>query len=507
MADRRPGLRFAVGTRVEANCQEWRSGTIVAHWWRDSNWPEGKVVPYQIKIDYGPTIFAPVDSDQCVRAMKGLLKDGQIPVTILTGFLGAGKTTLLNYILTAHHGKKYAIIENEFGAVAIDNQLLDQAVQKQDTVESITVLDNGCLCCTVRDDLITAMKNIVDKVEERYQAGVADAKLDGIIIETTGMADPGPIINTFGKDAAVQTYTKIDGVITMVDCKHFLTQLHRERPEDAVNESAQQVGFADKVLLNKIDACERELVEETKGAIRGINAYVPIIECTLSQNPASVPIGELLLIEAFDSAKLLTQQIGTEEVNLVVAAGGDDTQLGGHDVGGHGDGHGGGHGGGGHDEGCTDDSHGHGESGHVGGSGHGAGHGGAGHGGAGHGHAVANRHDTDVRSMVLEKDLIPLDMHKFQEFLGEMLQERSVDLYRYKGVLAVRNHDDKTALYILQGVHDMPEVTYSGSWPAGKPVKTQVVLIGRKLDRERYRKQFESCFGESDPPAAHVAMV
>lgn len=478
-------LRFAVGVRVECNVGTWQSGTVVAHWWRDPNWPESKKVPYQVKIDDGPTIFAPLDVDGCIRVVKGLLQVGKIPVTILTGFLGAGKTTLLNYILTAHHGKKYAIIENEFGAVSIDNQLLDQAVGKLDTVESVTVLDNGCLCCTVRDDLVQAIQDIVDKVEKRYEEGVKDALLDGILIETTGMADPGPIINTFSKDEVVKKYCKIDGVVTVVDCKHFLTQLNRERSEDAVNESAQQVGFADTILLNKVDVCGRELIDETKQAIRDVNAVVPIRECSLASEPASVPLGELLSIDAFDSAKFLTEQTSTDEVNLVASL--EEVPRAGHDAGheeghggGHVDAHGGGHGGGHGD--CTEDEP----------QGHGGGHGGGGHGG-GHGHGGKNRHDTDVASMVLEKAGSTLSMHKFQAFLGEILEERSVDLYRYKGVLAVE-HDGVPALYILQGVHDMPELTYSGEWPAGKPIKTQVVIIGRKLDRGRYRIGFEECF-------------
>mmetsp|Transcript_77364 Transcript_77364/g.207488 ORF Transcript_77364/g.207488 Transcript_77364/m.207488 type:complete len:471 (+) Transcript_77364:86-1498(+) len=464
-------LRFAVGARVECNVGQWESGTVVAHWWHDPGWPQSKRVPYQIKLDHGPTIFAPLDDDRCIRTVKGLLQVGQIPVTILTGFLGAGKTTLLNYILTAQHGKKYAIIENEFGAVAIDNQLLDQAVGKRDTVESISVLDNGCLCCTVRDDLVQAIKDIVDKVEQRYADGVKDALLDGILIETTGMADPGPIINTFSKDDVVKKYCKIDGVITVVDCKHFLTQLNRERSEDSVNESAQQVGFADKLLLNKIDVCSRELIDETKQTIRDINAFVPIRECCLGTDPAAVPLGELLAIDAFDSAKLLTEQTTTAEVNLVASL--EEVPQAGHDAGreeGHGEGHG--------------DAH---------GSGHGGGHG-----------QSANRHDTEVKSMVLEKDGCMLVMSKFQAFLAQILQERSVDLYRYKGVLAAKQRDGTPCLYILQGVHDMPELTFSGTWPQGKPVRTQVVIIGRKLERERYRAEFEACFDAAAPTFASV---
>lgn len=476
-AKEQPKLRFAVGSRVQCNCGEWKSGTVVGHYWRDATWPKGKIVPYQIKIDNGPTIFAPMDSDKCIRAIEGLLAVGQIPVTILTGFLGAGKTTLLNYILTANHGKKYAVIENEFGEVSIDNQLLDQAVGKLDTVESIKVLDNGCLCCTVRDDLVKAMTEIIDKVEERYKSG--GIIIDGILIETTGMADPGPIINTFGKNEVIEKYCKIDGILTVVDCKHFLTQLHRERPEDAVNEPAQQVAFADKLLLNKIDACTPEQVAETKAAIRGINAYVPIRECCLNKKPDEVPLGELLAIDAFDAAKMLTEQNSTKEVNLVITE--DEVKpAGGYGHGeGHSEGHGEGHGGG-HGEDCADDCK---DESHAG---HGGGH--------GHGHqAKANPHDTDITSMVMEKADKGLNMHKFQEFLGTILQERSVDLYRYKGVLHVEQ-DGASSLYILQGVHDMPEVTFSGKWPEGKPVKTQVVIIGRKLEKARYRELFEGCF-------------
>lgn len=483
-------LRYAVGTRVECNTGHWMAGTVVGHWWRDPNWEQGRVVPYQIKLDQGPTIFAPTDDDRCIREVVGLLSGGRIPVTVFTGFLGAGKTTLLNYILTAQHGKKYAIIENEFGDAAIDTQLIDQNVGKQDTVESITTLDNGCLCCTVRDDLVGAIKAIVAKMEERYAKDGIKAKLDGILIETTGMADPGPIINTFGKDADVVKYCKIDGIITVVDCYHFLAQLTRERPPDAVNEPAQQVGFADKVLLNKVDVCDRSKINETKEAIRGINAFVNIRECQLKAKPEEVPIGELLLIEAFDAAKLLTEQASNTVVNLVVVDP-ENEEAHGEGHGGHGGGHGEGHASGhdgGHGEGHGG-GHGDCEEEHGGSGGHGAAQ------GHGHGHEAKakNRHDTEIKSMVLEAEV--LDMHQFHVFLNGILEERAQDLYRYKGVLAVRDGKDKSkiCLHILQGVHDMPEITFSGEWPKDKPIKTQVVLIGRKLDTQKYRSDFEAC--------------
>jgi len=469
-------LRFAVGARVECNCgHEWKAGTVVKQHYREPGWPASKVLPYQIKLDHGPAIFAPMDSDKCIRKVTGILSVGKIPVTILTGFLGSGKTTLLNYILKEQHGKKYAVIENEMGAVAVDNMLLEDAMQKAETMESITVLDNGCLCCTIRDDLVGAIEGIIDKVEERYVKDPENALLNGILIETTGIADPGPIVKTFSMSEKVEKYCKVDGILTLVDGAHFLAQLTRERPKDAVNESAQQVGFADKVLLNKVDVCNKEKIEETKSAIRSINALVPIRECSLAKNPAEVPLDDLLNIDAFDATKLLMDQAEKGEDDLTKTSDHGSGHGGGHE-GAHEDGHSSGHG---HGEGCTEDCA---DPSHEHGTGHGHGH--------GHGHSF--RHDTDIGSMVLEMADKPLDMHKFHEFLRTVIQERSVDLYRYKGVIASVSRGT-TVRHVLQGVHDMPEITFSGEWPAAKPVKTQIVLIGRKLDKKSYTEMFSKC--------------
>ena len=231
------------------------------------------------------------------RLVRYLLRphQPQVPVTILTGFLGSGKTTLLNHILTKQHGKKIAVIENEFGDVGIDDALLKDNI-KEHSGEDVIEMMNGCICCTVRQDLVEVLK----KLAMRTKYG--GAKLDAIVIETTGLADPAPVAQTFFVDAEVTAFCKLDGIVTLVDAKHISQHLDEEKPEGVENEAVEQVAFADRLILNKVDLVpdEAELaaVEEK---LRAINKFAPVIRSTQSK----VSVEQVLNIGAFDLQRTL----------------------------------------------------------------------------------------------------------------------------------------------------------------------------------------------------------
>lgn len=212
------------------------------------------------------------------------MEGAKVPVTLITGYLGAGKTTLLNRILTEQHGKKYAVIVNEFGEEGIDNELV------VDADEEVFEMNNGCICCTVRGDLIRIISTLMKRTDQ----------FDGMIIETTGLADPAPVVQTFFVDEDVQEKVALDAVVTVVDAKHFLSAVDEE------HELAEQVAFADIILLNKTDLVDANTLSAVKGKIAALNKFAKVIETVKS----GAPLEEVLDKKAFDLSRILEIEPG-----------------------------------------------------------------------------------------------------------------------------------------------------------------------------------------------------
>ncbi|MGP4014787.1 CobW family GTP-binding protein [Saccharopolyspora sp. 5N708] len=216
------------------------------------------------------------------------ITDARVPVTVLTGFLGSGKTTLLNRILTEHHGMRIAVIENEFGEVGIDDGLV------LDAEEEVFEMNNGCICCTVRGDLIRILGALL-KRKDRF---------DAILVETTGLADPAPVAQTFFVDDTLRTRLRLDAIVTVVDAKHIIAHLDDEKPEGTENEAVEQLAFADRVVLNKTDLVGAAETEEVRRRIHGINAGVRI----LPAQHADVDLSDVLGVHAFDLDRILADE-------------------------------------------------------------------------------------------------------------------------------------------------------------------------------------------------------
>ena len=344
----------------------------------------------------------------------------KIPVTVLTGYLGAGKTTLLNRILSEPHGKKFAVIVNEFGEIGIDNDLVVGAD------EEVFEMNNGCVCCTVRGDLI----RIIDGLMRRK------GKFDAIIVETTGLADPAPVAQTFFVDDNVGQKAKLDAVVTVADAKWL-----KDRLKDAP-EAKNQIAFADVILLNKTDLVNEPELREVEARIRGINPYA-----TLHRTQrAAIPLEQVLGRNAFDLDRILDI-----EPQFLAADEHDHDHDHAHE----------------HDHGHEHDGHHHHHE----------------HGGLKH------YHDEDMQSLSLKSEK-PLNPEKFFPWMQELVATEGPSILRCKGILAFKDDPDR---FVLQGVHMILDGDHQRPWKDGEARESRLVFIGRQLPEEKIRQGFESC--------------
>jgi G3E family GTPase len=211
--------------------------------------------------------------------------DSKVPVTVVTGFLGSGKTTLVNYILSENHGKRIAVIENEFGEVGIDDALVI------DAEEEIFEMNNGCICCTVRGDLIRILGTLMKRRD----------KFDYILVETTGLADPAPVAQTFFVDDEIRAQLRLDAIVTVVDAKHLSLHLFEEKEEGVENEALEQIAFADRILVNKTDLVSDEEVVVVESHLRSINASASLVRTHMSK----VDLDWILNVGAFNLERVL----------------------------------------------------------------------------------------------------------------------------------------------------------------------------------------------------------
>jgi G3E family GTPase len=339
--------------------------------------------------------------------------EAKIPVTVLTGYLGAGKTTLLNRILSENHGRKYAVIVNEFGEIGIDNELVVGAD------EEVFEMNNGCICCTVRGDLIRIIEGLMKR----------KGKFDAIIVETTGLADPAPVAQTFFVDEDVSSKARLDAVVTVADAKWLADRL-RDAPE-----AKNQIAFADVIVLNKTDLVSPAELREVEARIRAINPYAKLHHA----QRCNVAIDAVLERNAFDLDRIM-------DIEPDFLEAGEDHHHHDHD---HGDHH----------------HHAH------------------GHGGLKH------YHDEHMQSVSVR---LPgdVDPDKFMPWINALTQKEGPNILRCKGIVAFSGDPKR---FVFQGVHMMLDGEPQREWKEGEKRESKVVFIGRDLKVDHIRQGFLSC--------------
>lgn len=347
-------------------------------------------------------------------------EQARIPVTVLTGYLGSGKTTLLNRILSGNHGKRYAVIVNEFGEIGIDNDLIVESD------EEIYEMNNGCVCCTVRGDLIRVVEGLMRR----------PGRFDAIIVETTGLADPAPVAQTFFMDDDVRSKAELDAVVALADAKHLPLRLNDSR------EAEDQIAFADVILLNKTDLVDEEELAGLEQQIRAINPSARIHRT----ERADVDLGLVLDRGAFDLSRALENDphfLEHDHPDHVCGPGCD------HDHDGH--------------------EHHHHHHHH-------------------HDNGVAAIHDATVKSISLRAG--PLDPKLFFPWIQKITQIDGPNILRLKGIIAFDNDADR---YVVQGIHMIVEGDHQRAWKDGEKRESRIVFIGRDLDEEKLKRTFDAC--------------
>ena len=354
-----------------------------------------------------------------------MTKKDPIPVTVLTGFLGAGKTTLLNHLLSQKHGYRCAIIINEFGAISIDHQLVVGAD------EEIIELNNGCLCCRVRGDLIRSLEDLFRK-QKRF---------DYVLVETTGLADPGPIIHTF-RATDLADRLRLDAVVTIVDARHFEKDL-QDGPEPAA-----QVAFADVILLNKSDLVSADQMERLEGRLRKMNTLAAIHQT----RDARVDPARIFNVKARE----ITGPFSIEEPGRTASH--DAAHEHDHE----------------HDHRHEDEGHAHEHADDE---------------ATEHAHEHVHHHDESISSFYIKEER-PLDLKKVEAWLTEIIRDLGSQIYRSKGILHIKGQAKRV---VFQGVQTMFDARPDRLWNVGEKKLSQLVFIGKDLDESKIRSGFESC--------------